>query len=98
MGQHPILSVLIHEIRGFILLDRPKQHVHTAHHMGIQNRDYMKRPDDDDGRGSSSDSGMEGALSGFLERHPRFFVYVGVGIGVLVVIAIVVAVVINKGQ
>jgi hypothetical protein len=61
--------------------------------MGIQDRDYMKRPsdDDDDRRASSPDSRLEAFLSGFLQRHPRFFLYVGIGLAVLVAVAIVVA-------
>ncbi len=60
--------------------------------MGIQDRDYMKRPSDDDAdrRGSSSDSKLEDAISGFLRRNPRFFLYVGLGVGALVIAAIVV--------
>lgn len=57
--------------------------------MGILNRDYMKRPQDDDDRGSaSSESKAEEFLSRFLRRHPRFLLCVGIGIAVLVVIAI----------
>lgn len=60
--------------------------------MGILNRDYMKRPpDDDDQRASSSDSKAEEFITRFLQRHPRFFVYVGVGLAVLVIAAILVA-------
>jgi len=59
--------------------------------MGIWNRDYMKRPPDDDGdesRGASgSGSKLEEFFSGFLQRHPRFFIYVGIGLAVLVVVA-----------
>jgi hypothetical protein len=67
--------------------------------MGIQNRDYMKRPsDDDDRRASSSDSRAEEFLTRFLQRHPRFFVYVGVGLAVLVVVAIIIAVLTNKSH
>ena len=68
--------------------------------MGILNRDYMKRPsdDNDDGRGSSSDSKLEAFLSGFLQRHPRFFLYVLIGLAVLVVVAVVLAKLTTKGQ
>jgi high-affinity Fe2+/Pb2+ permease len=68
--------------------------------MGIQNRDYMKRPsdDDDDRRASSSDSKAEEFLTRFLQRHPRFFIYVGVGLAALVVAAIIVAVLTNKSH
>ncbi|HEY6170035.1 MAG TPA: hypothetical protein VI454_18500 [Verrucomicrobiae bacterium] len=70
-----------------------RSHFQIRIDMGILNRDYMKRSsdDDDDGRGSLSDSKVEAFLSGFLQRHPRFFIYVGIGLGVMVVAAIVVA-------
>lgn len=53
----------------------------------------MKRPsdDDDDRRASSPDSRLEAFFSEFLQRHPRFFLYVGIGLAVLVVVAIAVA-------
>jgi hypothetical protein len=59
--------------------------------MGILNRDYMKRPPEDDPGASSSESKAEEFVTRFLRRHPRFFVYVGVGLAVLVVAAIIVA-------
>jgi hypothetical protein len=61
--------------------------------MGIRDRDYMKRPsDEDDGEGrSSSESKAEEFISRFLQRHPRFFLYVGIGLGVLLVIGVIVA-------
>jgi hypothetical protein len=60
--------------------------------MGIQNRDYMRRPaDGDSGEGHPADSGAEAWLAGFLRRNPRFFVWVGVGIGLLVGITLLVA-------
>jgi hypothetical protein len=66
--------------------------------MGIQDRDYMKRPPDDDRRrGSSSGSDAEDRLSRFLEKHPRFFLYVGIGLGVLLLITLAV-VVASKGN
>jgi len=59
--------------------------------MGIQDRDYMKRPSDDDGgRRSLSDSGAEDFLSSFLEKRPRFFLYLGIGIGVLALLTVIV--------
>ena len=59
--------------------------------MGIRDRDYMKRPSDDDAqRASSPDARLEACLSGFLSRHPRFFLVAGVGLAVLIVLAIVV--------
>ena len=72
--------------------------INTRNDMGIQNRDYMKRPDHDDGRGSSSDSRLEEFFSGFLQRHPRFFIYVGIGLAVSIVIAIVVAMLTTRSQ
>jgi hypothetical protein len=54
--------------------------------MGILNRDYMKRPSDDDG--SSTDSQVEVFLSNFLKRHPRFFLYVGIGLSALIIVAL----------
>jgi hypothetical protein len=60
--------------------------------MGIRDRDYMKRPSDDDAqRASSPDARLEAFLSGFLSRHPRFFLVAGGVLAVLVVLAIVVA-------
>jgi hypothetical protein len=67
--------------------------------MGIEDRDYMKRRSDaDDARASSSDSGVEELFSRFLQRHPRFFIYVGVGIGVLVVAALILSKLSGKGH
>ena len=74
------------------MLVRRRSHLDTKNNMGIQNRDYMKRPsDDDERRASSSDSKLEALLSGFLQRHPRFFIYVGISLAVLVIAAIIVA-------
>ena len=59
--------------------------------MGIQDRDYMKRPSDDEAqRASSPDARLEAFLSGFLDRHPRFFLVAGVILAVLIVLAVVV--------
>ena len=59
--------------------------------MGIQIRDYMKRPPDDDGRQpSTADGQLEAFLSGFLQRHPRFFVYLGIALVALIIIALLV--------
>jgi hypothetical protein len=60
--------------------------------MGIQSRDYMKRTSD--GRGhepSSPDDKMEAFLSGFLQKHPRFFIYAGIGIILLIIVGLFVA-------
>lgn len=67
--------------------------------MGIQDRDYMRRPPDDDdddepgssSRSSSSDSDAAERVGQFLQRHSRFFRYAGIAIGVLIIIAVIVA-------
>ena len=46
--------------------------------MGLHERDYMKRPSDDDTRSSSPDAKLEVFVSGFLSRHPRFFIVASV--------------------
>jgi hypothetical protein len=58
--------------------------------MGIQNRDYMRRPSDDDRGSSSPDDQVENFLNNFLKRHPRFFLYVGIGFVALILIALLV--------
>ncbi len=64
----------------------------TYSNMGIQSRDYMKRPSDDDGdRPSTPDSRLEAFLSGFLQRYPRFFIHLGIGFVALIIIALLVA-------
>jgi len=58
--------------------------------MGIQDRDYMKRPPDDESlHPSSTDNKLEEFLSGFLARHPRLFLYVGIGLLALVILAFI---------
>jgi hypothetical protein len=70
--------------------------------MGIQDRDYMKRQSRNrSGDGSISGSGEDGPpptdskveefFSGFLQRHPRFFVYLGVAFAVVIIIALILA-------
>jgi len=67
--------------------------------MGIRDRDYMKRPSDDDARRASSpDARLEAFLSGFLSRHPRFFLGAGIMLAVLIVLAIVVSKVAGKAH
>jgi hypothetical protein len=53
----------------------------------------MKRPSDDDGdqRPCSTDSKLEKFLSGFLQRHPRFFVHLTVAIILLVILSLLAA-------
>ena len=55
--------------------------------MGIQHRDYMKRPEDDD-EGRSVDSNVEDLLAGFLQRNPRFFLYVSLALGLFIAFAL----------
>ena len=58
--------------------------------MGIRDRDYMRRPSDDDAeRASSPDAKLEAFLSGFLGRHPRFLLVAGLVLAALVILAIV---------
>ena len=65
--------------------------------MGIYNRDYMKRPsDDDEERAYGSDEKLEAFFSGFLRRHPRFFLYFGIGMAALVIGTIVLAKISNR--
>ena len=60
--------------------------------MSIESRDYMKRPPDDDGRQpSTADGQLEAFLSGFLQRHPRFFLHLGIALGALILIALLIA-------
>jgi hypothetical protein len=67
--------------------------------MGIHDRDYMKRPSDDDSqRASSPDAKLEAFLSGFLSRHPRFFLVAGLALAVLVVVAIFATKLAGKNQ
>lgn len=59
--------------------------------MGIQDRDYMRRPppDEDRGRGRRrSPAGRGNPLLDFYEKHPRFLLYVGLGLLGLVVIGL----------
>ncbi len=55
----------------------------------------MKRPSDDDGdppsRPSTPDSKFEAFLSGFLQKHPRFFVYLVIALAALIIVALLVA-------
>ena len=60
--------------------------------MGLDDRDYMKRASNDEAHGASSpDEKLEAFFSGFLSRHPRFFVVAGVVLAVVIVLAIVIA-------
>jgi len=67
--------------------------------MGIEDRDYMKRSlDDDDQLASSPDDKLEAVFSGFLEKHPRFFVHLGIAFAVLVIVALVAAKLLGKSH
>jgi hypothetical protein len=60
--------------------------------MGIQDRDYMKRPSDDGAeRAASPEAKVEAFFRGVLRRHPRLPVALGVALVVLIVAAILVA-------
>jgi hypothetical protein len=52
----------------------------------------MKRPSDGGGeRPATPDGKVEDFLSGFLQKHPRFFIYLIIAIALLVIIGLVVA-------
>ncbi len=57
--------------------------------MGIRDRDYMKRPSNDDGKGDASSRAEELAQK-FLSKFPRFLMYAGVGLVVLIVIVLII--------
>jgi hypothetical protein len=62
--------------------------------MGLQDRDYMRRPsgDDDDNRSESSPgSHVETWLEGFFARHPKLPLAVGITLAALFVAALVYA-------
>ena len=73
---------------------------HTGKTMGLEDRDYMHRPDDDapydaasyesEPYESPSDK-VADAVRGFFHRNPRFFLYVGIVLAVLIIGAIVTA-------
>jgi len=47
-----------------------------------------RRGDDDRGStGSSPGSSAEGSLRRFLQKYPRFFLYLAIGAGILVILA-----------
>ena len=57
----------------------------------------MKRPSDDDGQSASSaDDKLEAFFSGFLRRHPRFFVYLGIALAVLIIVGLLIATLSDK--
>jgi hypothetical protein len=56
--------------------------------MALRDRDYMKRPSDDDGsRDVPAESKVEELAGRFLRKKPRLLLYLGVGFGVLLLIA-----------
>ncbi len=60
--------------------------------MGIEDRDYMKRPSDDGGDGSqSSGSKLENFFAGFLARHPRLPWVIGIVLAILIATGLLVA-------
>ena len=63
--------------------------IYPWHAMGIQDRDYMKRGRDEDPRPTAPDDKLEEAVSGFLRRHPRFFLYFAIALVVLAILALV---------
>lgn len=61
--------------------------------MGLQDRDYMREPRDDEvDRSSSAAEGVEAFLSRLLQRHPRFFIYLGIGLVVVIFLGLLLAV------
>ena len=60
--------------------------------MGIRDRDYMKRPSDDDGYSDlSSDSKAEEIAQKILKKYSKLILYCGIGLGILVVVALIIA-------
>lgn len=58
--------------------------------MGIHDRDYMKRRREDDERGSPgsvSGSNAEDSLRRFLQKYPRFFLYLVIVTAILLILA-----------
>ncbi len=61
------------------------------HRMGIQDRDYMRRPPEDNEPESSVDSRLEEFLGGFFRRHPRLPWVIGITLVALLVAALLIA-------
>ena len=58
--------------------------------MGIRDRDYMKRPsDDDDERSSSPESKAEEFAQRILARSRKLILIGGIALGILIVIALI---------
>ncbi len=67
--------------------------------MGIEDRDYMKRSSDEgEPLASSPDDKLEAFFSGFLERHPRFFVRLGIAFAILFIVALAAAKLVGKSH
>ena len=60
--------------------------------MGIHDRDYMKRPSDDDGdKARPSSSKLDAFFNGFLSRHPRLLLVILLVLAAAILIAVIVA-------
>jgi len=60
--------------------------------MGIRDRDYMKRPsDDDDEHGSSPESRAEEFARRVLARSRKALVICGIILGILIIVALIVS-------
>lgn len=64
--------------------------------MGIQDRDYMRRPSDEDERRSSRryaspESQAEELARNLLSKHRKVLIYAGIALGVLIVAALILA-------
>ena len=57
--------------------------------MSLQDRDYMRRPPDEDR--SSAENRLESAVGNFFVKHPHFFIYAGIGLTVLLILAVALA-------
>jgi len=57
--------------------------------MRIHERDYMKRPSDDDERGSSPESKFEVFFGDFLRKYPRLLLAILAILAGVIVIAVV---------
>lgn len=67
--------------------------------MGIHDRDYMKRPSDDEGETSApSGSKLEAFFSEFLRRHPRLLLIILVTLSVAILLAVVIARIFGGGN
>jgi hypothetical protein len=50
----------------------------------------MKRPSDDDGKGSSSDSKAEEIAQKILNKFPKILMFFGIGLAVIIVVALII--------